>query len=138
MTAPHTTTAPGGLVDHLNDAATADQQATYRRPRGEETPSHLHVLLADGTDFVVRRTNRDLIAWDRKRLHVRFGKATDVPFIFSAFLAWNAATREGHYTGTFDGDGGFLDTCEDITPLVLTDEEDGGEARPTRTAAPPA
>lgn len=137
MTAPTTSAAPGGLVDHLNATAGADQQATYRRPGSDEQPTHLHVLLADGTDFVVRRTNRDLIAWDRKRLFVKYGKATEVPFIFSAFLAWNAAQREDRFGGTFDGPGGFLDACEDITPLLLAGDEEGGQPRPTRTAAPP-
>jgi hypothetical protein len=135
-----TTTARGGLVDHLNAAAeAADQEATYRRPGPDDSPTHMHVLLADGTDFVVRRTNRDLIAWDRKRLFIKYGKANEVPFIFAAFLAWNAAQREGRFTGTFDGPGGFLDVAEDVTALLLAGEDGSdGEPRPTPTAAPHA
>jgi hypothetical protein len=120
-------------------AQLTDQAAAYRRAAGAEG-THLLVVLTDGSQFVVRRTNRDLIAWDRRRMHVKYGPAGDSPFVFAAFLAWSAAHREELFTGPFDGPGGFLDAADDLSPLVLAGDEDGeadGQARPTRPAALP-
>lgn len=119
-------------------STTTDQDATYRRPADGEEPTHLHVVLDDGPDFVVKTGNRDLVAWDRGPAK-KYDRARQ-GFIFANFLAYSAARREGLYEGTFDGPGGFLDVADTVSPLVLADPEEAAaaEARPTRTAAPPA
>lgn len=114
-----------------------DQTATYRRPGDGEEPTHLHVVLDAGPDFVVRTGNRDLVAWDRGP-GKKYDRAKQA-FIFANFLAYNAARREGLFEGTFDGPGGFLDVADTVSPLVLADPDAAGAAvRPTPTAAPPA
>jgi hypothetical protein len=119
-----------------------DQTATYRRIRPGEAATHNHVVLDDGSEFVVRVGNRDLIAWDRSSASKRYDRDRQT-FVFANFLAWNAARREGFFADPFDAAGGFLDRAEEVTPLRLADDDgsaDGeyGAARPTRTAAPPA
>jgi hypothetical protein len=69
---------------------------------------------------VVKTSNRDLVNWDRMRMRLKYGGGSDSPFIFAAFLAWSAASRSGDFAGPFDAAGGFLDSAEDITNLVLT------------------
>lgn len=137
MTAPHLIDALAELpeVAALDDVPADDEPAPRFRPAGKgEQPTHLLIEFDDGDSVIVRRTNRDLIDWDRRRMHVKYGPASEAPFIFAAFLAWNAARREGLYTGAFDAPGGFLDVTDDITGLLSLEEGDG-EATPTRRAA---
>src|SRR4051812_28947777 len=117
-----------------------DQSATYIAVTDEGVKAtHSHVVLDDGTEFVVRTgLSKDLIAWDRTVAR-KYDRTTQV-FIFVAFLAWHAARREGLYPGTFDGPGGFLDSTDEINPVRLADEPEqpaGAEVPPTpRTALP--
>jgi hypothetical protein len=99
--------------------------------------THTHVVLADGTQFVVRSgQTRDLIAWD-KLMSRKFDRAAQV-FVFAAFLAYQGATREGFFTGTFDA---FTDQLEDMSPVRPADDpaELAEEpVPPTTRTAPPA
>lgn len=118
-----------------------DQSATYVAITTPDVKAtHSHVVMDDGTEFVVRTgLSKDLIAWDR--LVARKYDRTKQTFIFHAFLSWNAAVREGFYTGTFDGPAGFLDSHEDINPVRLADEPEepaDAEVPPTPRAALPA
>jgi hypothetical protein len=111
-----------------------DQTATYIAVTAADgaKPTHSHVVLDDGSEFVVRTgLTKDLVAWDRTvaRKYDREKQA----FIFGAFMAWNAARREGFYPGTFDGPGGFLDSADDITMVRLADEP----AQPADEPVPP-
>jgi hypothetical protein len=116
-----------------------DQTATYIAVTDDSVKAtHSHVTLDDGTEFVVRTgLSKDLIAWDRTVAR-KYDRTTQV-FIFVAFLAWNAARREGFYTGTFDGPGGFLDTAEEITrsawPTSPSSRPGGGPSYPEDSAA---
>lgn len=120
-------------------AALTDQSATYVAVTADDAAlsTHIHVVLEDGRDFVVKTGNRDRIAWDRTAPRKSWS-AEKQPFIFANFLAWNAARREGHFEGTFDGPGGWLDAADDLTPVRLADDELAAEAevRPTPPAAP--
>lgn len=119
-------------------AVLTDQGATYVAVTAAdaEAATHIHVVLEDGRDFVVKTTNRDRIAWDRTAPRKQW-KADTQPFIFANFLAWSAARREGHFDGNFDGADGWLDAAEDLTPVRLADAdgEDAG-VRPTQPTAP--
>ena len=120
--------------------STTDQSATYVAVTAEDAAqaTHMHVVLDDGRDFVVKTGNRDRIAWDRTAPRKNWTTEKH-PFIFGNFLAWSAARREGLYDGTFDGPGGWLDVADDLTPVRLADPEAAAEAaevRPTRPAAP--
>jgi hypothetical protein len=97
-------------------------------PTQERTlPGHrMHVTMADGSEFTVRITNRDRVAWDKTAPRHKWGSASDVPFLASTFLAWSAAYREGHTTLTFER---FQEQCDDLADLK-PDEDDA--ARPTR------
>lgn len=146
MTAPHLIDAlaeldaaeqydPAADIDG-DTAEPVDEGPTFRPVGKGEQPTHLLIEFDGGREVIVRRTNRDLIAWDKRRMHVKYGPATEAPFIFAAFLAWNAARREGEFDGPFDGPGGFTAAADDITGLCLAGTEAGeGEAGPTRRAA---
>jgi hypothetical protein len=116
-----------------------DQAATFRQVTdpAAEKPTHTHVVLDDGTEFVVRTGQaKDLIAWDRL-MSRKYDRATQ-HFIFAGFLAYQGAHREGFYTGTIDA---FLDVLDDLTPVRLAgeDPEPAGEpVPPTTRTAPPA
>src|SRR4051812_10078915 len=94
-----------------------DQAATYVAvTSGDIKATHTHIVLDDGSEFVVRTGGtKDLVAWDRTCAR-KYDRKKQL-FIFTPFLAWNAARREGFYTGTFDGPGGFLDSTDDLTPV---------------------
>jgi hypothetical protein len=114
-----------------------DQTATYVAVTEEGIKAtHSHVVLEDGTEFVVRTgKTSDLIAWD-KLMSRKFDRATQV-FIFAAFLAYQGAQREGFYPGTFDA---FCDALADLTPVRAADEpaQPAGEpVPPTPRTAPP-
>lgn len=118
-----------------------DQAATYVAvTSGDIKATHTHIVLDDGSEFVVRTGGtKDLVAWDRTCAR-KYDREKQL-FIFTHFLAWNAARREGFYTGTFDGPGGFLDSTDDLTPVRLADEPEqpaGEPVPPTPTTAPPA
>jgi hypothetical protein len=115
-----------------------DQTATWLAVTEATTKAtHTHVVLADGTEFVVRTgQTRDLIAWD-KLMSRKFDRSAQV-FIFAAFLAYQGAVREGYFAGSFDA---FTDQLDDMTPVRAADEpaEPAGEpVPPTTRTAPPA
>lgn len=90
----------------------------------------------DDSTYVVRIRQADYVAWDKTSLRHKWGSSADSPFLFSSFLAYNAAKREGHVPDgqSFDA---FCDQVLDVHPFRDDTEEDG-EARPTRRAASPA
>lgn len=121
------------LIDAL--AALDDTpERVFRHPGAGEQATHQRVTLDDGTEFLVKVGNRDLVAWDRGGASKKYPREAH-PFVFANFLAYNAARRGEQFAGTFDGPGGWLDRCEDLTPLI---EVDGEEPGPTRPAAPSA
>jgi hypothetical protein len=70
----------------------SDLRRRHRRRAGKAT--HSHVVLDDGTEFVVRTgLTKDLIAWDTL-MSRKFDRATQV-FIFAAFLAYQGAQPGG-------------------------------------------
>jgi hypothetical protein len=82
----------------------------------------VRVQLADGSDFSVRVSNRELVAWDMTRAKRSWPLANEARFLCMTFCAWKAATREGKTTLGWDA---WQDAVEDI-------EEAGEvEARPT-------
>ena len=117
-----------------------DQQATYVAVTADTAAqaTHMHVILEDGRDFVVKTGNRDRIAWDRTAPRKGW-KADTQPFYFANFLAWSAARREELFDGTFDGPGGWLEVADELTPVRLADDDAAAEAaevRPTPPTAP--
>jgi hypothetical protein len=115
-----------------------DQTATWIQVTDQTVKStHTHVVMADGSECVVRTgQTRDLIAWD-KLMSRKFDRNTQV-FIFAAFLAYQGASREKFFTGTFDE---FIDQMADLTPVRAADadaEAAGESVPPTTRTAPPA
>ena len=97
-------------------------------PESEERtlPGHrMRVAMADGSEYVVRITNRDRVAWDKTAPRHKWGSATEVPFLASTFLAWSAAYREGLTDLKFEA---FADACDDLADITTTEDA----ARPTR------
>src|SRR4051812_42900204 len=125
MSAPHLIDAladlpdPADYAEPLPAVTDSDEPAgpAYRPAGKGEQPTHLLIELDGGRSYIVRRTTRDLIAGDKRRMHVKSGAATEAPFIFAAFLAWTASRREGLFEGPFDGPVGFIDAADDITGL---------------------
>jgi hypothetical protein len=91
--------------------------------------SLVRVQLADGSDFTVRVSNRELVAWDMTRAKRSWPLAHEARFLCLTFTAWKAATREGATTLGWDA---WQDSVEDI--------EDAGEteARPTSEGHEPS
>lgn len=90
-------------------------------------PGHRsQVILADGTTFVVRITNREYLAWDKTAPRKKWGTAQAVPFLAATFMAWAAARREDLTSLNFDQ---FSDVCEEVSDLP---EEPEDIARPTQ------
>jgi len=110
-------------------AELASSDTEERELPGQRT----NVVMADGTTFVVRITNRDYLAWDRTAPRRKWGKAEDVPFLAATFMAWTAATREGLTSLPFDQAGrpNWCDAVEDVE-RVKVDEDD--ITRPTLPA----
>jgi hypothetical protein len=117
----------------ITDQAAAWVRVTDRAVKA----THNHVVLADGTEFVVRTgQTRQLIAWDQ--LMSRTFDREKQPFVFAAFLAWHAAKREGFFPGRFED---FLDAVDELTPVRAADAEPepaGEPVPPTTPTAPPA
>jgi hypothetical protein len=95
-------------------------------PAERTLPGHqMRVTMADGTEFDVRITNRDRVAWDKTAPRHKWGNAGDVPFLASTFFAWSAAYREKLTDLKFEA---FQEQCEDLNDV--TDATD--DIRPTR------
>lgn len=94
--------------------------------------SRFRITPLEGDPYVVRCRQTDFIAWDKTAPRMQWGTSRDVPFLFSSFIAWNAARREGMFPGSFDA---FCDSVSDLDPLRDDDEDD--TARPTQRAASP-
>lgn len=127
----------------MSTAAESDDTGTVRQLAAVEGEVEERVLpgastrvtMEDGTEFTVRITNRDYVAWDRTAPKKKWGKAEDVPFLAATFMAWTAARREGKTSLPFDQAGviNWTDSVADIDSR--RDEEDSEDAaRPTRKA----
>jgi hypothetical protein len=91
--------------------------------------ARLRVQLADGADFTVRVTNRELLAWDMTRAKRDWPPAHEARFLCLTFCAWKAATREQATGLTWEQ---WQDAVEDI-------EEAGEvEAHPTNPGHAPS
>lgn len=86
-----------------------------------------------GDPYVVRCRQADFIAWDKTAPRMQWGSSRDVPFLFSSFLAWSAARREGRFAGTFDA---FCDEVADLDPV--RDDTEADVIPPTLPAPSPA
>lgn len=120
MTAPH-------IINALADLDAAGAAQAERTLPG----TYIDVTLTGGRTFTVRISNQDYIAWDKTAPKHKWGAYDTVPFRFATFLAFNAARREGLYTGTHA-------QFEDEVDGVERREVDGDDAaRPTPTAQQP-
>jgi len=100
--------------------------ATTTEPEQRSLPGHrMHVSMADGSEFDVRITNRDRVAWDKTAPRHKWGSASEVPFLASTFLAWSAAYREQLTDLKFEQ---FQEQCDDLRDLTAVEDD----ARPTR------
>jgi hypothetical protein len=84
------------------------------------------IVLADGTGFTARVTNREYVLWDKTARQHKWGSATESPFTFASFIAWAAARRDGLYEPSFET---FQKEAEQV--LAVDGDEDDA-ARPTR------
>lgn len=105
MTAP--TPLPTALVDLGNEPAERTLPGSYVR-----------VQLADGADFTVRISNRELVAWDMTRQKRQWPLASEARFLCMTFCAWKAATREGATSLTWEQ---WSDAVEDIEDVASDD-----------------
>jgi len=130
------------LDDYTEQDAVPDAPAEVRQLAAAAEPDERQlagavtkVTMTDGTEFTVRITNRDYVAWDRTAPRKKWGKAEDVPFLAATFMAWTAARREGKTSLPFDQAGAvnWVDSVDDIDSRQ--DDQDGDDvARPTRQA----
>jgi hypothetical protein len=90
--------------------------------------SFVRVQLADGADFTVRVTNRELVAWDMTRAKRGWPTAGEARFLLLTFVAWKAATREQQTALTWEQ---WQDAVEDIEEAGET------EAHPTNPGHAP-
>jgi hypothetical protein len=89
------------------------------------------VTLVNGESFTVVVRNRDYLSWDMTAVRKKWD-AQAQPFLFTNFLAYSAAKREGLFTGTFDGreDSSWWNAVDDVEQ-----KKAAVPVRPTRPAA---
>jgi len=88
----------------------------------------IRVTLEDETNFEVRITNRELLAWDMTRAKRQWPPFSEAIFLAMTFTSWKAATREKLTALTWDAWSDAVVNIEDVT------DEDTDVARPTSPA----
>lgn len=101
---------------------TAVSRETERRLPGHRA----RVVLTDGTEMVVRITNREYVLWDKTAPKHKWGSAQEHPFLFATFLSFAAARRDDLTDLTFEKWEAVCEVNDDLP------EEEEDRARPTK------
>jgi len=75
----------------------------------------IRVTLEDDTNFEVRITNRELLAWDMTRGKYGWPSFSEAIFLAMTFTSWKAATREKLTTLSWDAWQEAVEALEDVT-----------------------
>ena len=89
------------------------------------------VHLPDGKSLEVTVRNPDMVRWDMTAAKHKWPGMEDAPVLWSTFVTWRAAVREGQYAGTWE-DWSNRD-CLQVDMEVETDDD----ADPTQPGAGP-